>query len=567
MKLVLLILIFGISFTQDKNIEKKESKKSKIIFSNDQSTDEYLKVFKKSLELLKTNYVDSINESEIILSGIKGMMKPLDPFTKLLMDQSKETYDHLRKGKYGGIGIQIGLRRDTLTVLGTFENSPAYSEGIQVGDNIMQIDTISTKNLTLKECSGLIKGELDSVVTLHIYRSSTKGKIKFDLTRSNIPLKHVPYWGINEDKIGYIRITKFSKNSDKDFKEGLRNLSEKHLEGLIIDLRGNSGGLLKAAINILDNLTERGEILLEQRGKTNKSNRIWKSRRSPIIDSSIPIAILINRKSASASEIVSGALQDLDRAIVIGQKSFGKGLVQHMYDLNDSSTLKITTAKFYLPSGRLIQKQDYLNNGFLTDGLDKKDSVFTTKKGRIVEGGGGIFPDVVTEPNQYSSFVNALWKEKVFLTFAADYAPKHPELKDKFEKEFAISNKIMRDFKNFIKFYDLNFFVPGENNFNKIKKQFLKESIVINKNSHNISTSVKNTVINDLNNYFKRVKKLQFSLPENLLAIKNGLLREFSRVMYNEEKRIEVSLINDIEYNEAVEILNSKNEYFRLLGF
>ena len=151
MRIVVLILIFGISFTQDKNIEKKESKKSKIIFSNDQSTDEYLKVFKKSLELLKTNYVDSINESEIILSGIKGMMKPLDPFTKLLMDQSKETYDHLRKGKYGGIGIQIGLRRDTLTVLGTFENSPAYSEGIQVGDNIMQIDTISTKNLTLKE--------------------------------------------------------------------------------------------------------------------------------------------------------------------------------------------------------------------------------------------------------------------------------------------------------------------------------------------------------------------------------------------------------------------------------
>ena len=258
--LLLMIFLFGLIFSQD-NINKIKS-------NNNPSSKEYIKLLEKSLKLLKTNYVDSINESEVIISGIKGLMKELDPYTKLLMSDSKASYDHLRKGKYGGIGIQIGMRRDTLTVLSTFENSPAYSEGIQIGDNILMIDSTFTKNLTLKESSNLIKGELDSVVTLSIYRSVTKERLKFDLKRSNIPLKNVPYWGLDDNGVGYIRINRFSKNSDKDFKEGLEELSKNGLKSLIIDLRGNSGGLLSTAINILDNLTNRGDDLLSQKGKT-----------------------------------------------------------------------------------------------------------------------------------------------------------------------------------------------------------------------------------------------------------------------------------------------------------
>ena len=374
--LLLMIFLFGLILSQN-NINKIKS-------NNNPSSKEYIKLLEKSLKLLKTNYVDSINESEVIISGIKGLMKELDPYTKLLMSDSKASYDHLRKGKYGGIGIQIGMRRDTLTVLSTFENSPAYSEGIQIGDNILMIDSTYTKNLTLKESSNLIKGELDSIVTLSIYRSVTKERLKFDLKRSNIPLKNVPYWGVDDNGVGYIRIYRFSKNSDKDFKQGLEELSKNGLKSLIIDLRGNSGGLLSTAINILDNLTNRGDDLLSQKGKTSRSNREWKSRRNPILSPEIPLIILINKRSASASEIVAGTIQDLDRGIVLGEKSFGKGLVQHMYDLNDSTTLKVTTAKFNLPSGRLIQKQDYLDNGFLTDGLDKIDSTFTTKNGCLM---------------------------------------------------------------------------------------------------------------------------------------------------------------------------------------
>ncbi|MBI72605.1 MAG: hypothetical protein CMG61_04105 [Candidatus Marinimicrobia bacterium] len=557
--LLLMTFLFGVIFSQE-NINKIKS-------NNNSLSREYIKLLEKSLKLLKTNYVDSINESEVIISGIKGLMKELDPYTKLLMSDSKASYDHLRKGKYGGIGIQIGMRRDTLTVLSTFENSPAYSEGIQIGDNILMIDSTYTKNLTLKESSNLIKGELDSIVTLSIYRSVTKERLKFELIRSNIPLKNVPYWGLDDNGVGYIRINRFSKNSDKDFKQGLEELSKNGLKSLIIDLRGNSGGLLSTAINILDNLTNRGDDLLSQKGKTSRSNREWKSRRNPILSPEIPLIILINRRSASASEIVAGTIQDLDRGIVLGEKSFGKGLVQHMYDLNDSTTLKVTTAKFYLPSGRLIQKQDYLDNGFLTDGLDKIDSTFTTKNGREVKGGGGIIPDIKTSKNKYSPFVNALYKEKVFLTFATDFIPRNPDLKEKLENNLVLPNQVFNEFKKFLIDYDLEYKIIGEVEFEKMKNNLLKESISINKHSRLITSNPDYNIIRDIENYFKNIKQIQIDLSDNKRDIKNGLLREFCRLLFDEKKRIAASLRNDIEYNKAVEILNEKNEYYKLLGY
>lgn len=560
------IIFFGLIIAQSNEKNKKKLNKPKATFSNTESAEEYLEILERTLQLLKTNYVDSINESEVIISGIKGLMKELDPYTKLLMDESKESYDHLRKGKYGGIGIQIGKRRDTLTVLSTFENSPAYSEGIQIGDNILMIDSVDTKDLTLKESSNLIKGELDSLVTLTIYRSATKQRIEFDLIRSNIPLKNVPYWGIN-DGVGYIRINRFSKNCDKDFKEGLKSFKNQQLDGVVVDLRGNSGGLLSTAINILDNLTDRGEELLSQRGKTPRSNKEWTSRRSPVLDLDIPLIILIDKRSASASEIVAGAIQDLDRGIVIGEKSFGKGLVQHMYDLNDTTTLKVTTAKFYLPSGRLIQKQDYLNNGFLTDGLDEKDTTFTTKGGRVVKGGGGISPDVLTERNTYTPFVNKLFKEKAFLTFASDYIPRNPDIKEKLEKELILPNKVFSEFRRFLYDYDLNYRLVGELDYEKMKKKILDQSISVNKYSRLISYNPNYDMINELDKYFETLKNIQIDLPENKVAIQNGLLREFCRLLFDEKKRIEVGLVNDIAYNKAVNILKEKNEYYKLLGY
>ena len=556
--LVFLILIVSLLLSKD----KKDLK-----FNNEENYEDYIELFESSFNKLKVNFVDSVNESEMIKAGIKGMMKNLDPYTKLLEDNSLENMNILRKGKYGGVGIQIGLRRDTLTVLSPMEDSPAYSEGIIAGDKIMRVDSTFTKGLNVSDASNLIKGEVGSSVILGIYRPSTKEEIDFELTRSNIVVKHVPYWGIDKNNIGYIRITRFSRNASKDFKKGLEELQKQNINGLVIDLRGNSGGLLSNAINILDYLCERGEVLLNVKGKTNRSNREYKSRRKPILDIDTPIVILVSKGSASASEIVAGALQDLDRAVVIGQTTFGKGLVQHMYELNDTITLKITTSKYYLPSGRLIQKQDYLDNGFLTDGLDKTDSLFTTKGGRLVKGGNGIVPDIKTRKNILSPYVQELWRQGVFLSFAASYVPFNKQL----ELPITINSKIMKDFKLFIKDYDLDYQLKGEKEYLIFLEKMKKSPISINRYSKNIYSNKqgsKDFIDEDMmNNYFEQIKKVQFSLDENQLWIKNGLEREISKVLGGEKERIRASLKEDIEYKKAVELILDLKEYYTILDF
>ena len=560
MKKYIMFLIIVLSLLLSKG--KKEIK-----FNNDENYEDYIELFESSFNKLKVNFVDSVNESEMIKSGIKGMMKNLDPYTKLLEDNSLESFDILRKGKYGGVGIQIGLRRDTLTVLSPMEDSPAYSEGIIAGDKIMKVDSTFTKGLNVSDASNLIKGEVGSSVILGIYRPSTKEEIDFELTRSNIVVKHVPYWGVDKNNVGYIRITRFSRNASKDFKKGLEELQKQDINGLVIDLRGNSGGLLSNAINILDYLCERGELLLSSKGKTNRSNKEWKSRRKPILDIDTPIVVLVNKGSASASEIVAGALQDLDRAVVIGQNTFGKGLVQHMYDLNDTITLKITTSKYYLPSGRLIQKQDYLDNGFLTDGLDKRDSLFTTKGGRLVEGGNGIAPDIKTTRNVLSPYVQELWRQGVFLSFAASYVPFNKQL----EVPINIDSKIMKDFKLFIKDYNIAYKLKGEDEYLKFLEKIKKSPISINQYSKNIyfkESGSKDFINTDMiSNYFEEIKKVQFSLDENQRWIKNGLEREISKVLVGEKGRIRASLNEDREYKKAIELILDLKEYYIILDF
>ena len=563
MRIILLIcFLLSFVFTQDKKNQPKKNNK-KTFFNNSEDTQDYIKMYNKSFQLLLNNYADSINESEVIKSGIKGMMNPLDPYTKLLEGSSKDSYDLLRRGKYGGVGMQIGIRRDTLTVLAPMEDSPAYSEGIYSGDQILKIDTTYTIGLSIKEAVSLIKGDVGSPVKLYVLRPATKEKIEFELFRDNIIVKHVPYWGVDENGIGYIRVTKFSKNSAKDFKAGLEYFkTEELLKGIIFDLRGNSGGLLSNAIKMLDYVTERGELLLTSKGKNSRSNKSWKSRTKPVIKNDIPIVVLIDKSSASASEIVSGALQDLDRAVIVGQKSYGKGLVQHMYDLNDTITLKITTAKYYLPSGRLIQSKDYFKDGFLE--INNDDVTYKSKGGRKLFAGGGISPDIETTRRKIPSFVSELWSQGVFLSFAAYYYPYHPEL----SQEIIISNKMMKDFNIFLNDYSLDFTVQGESDFKKLKKKINKSPIKINTFSKNISYNVTTelAILKELENHFSQLKLIQFSLSENQKWIKNGLLREFSRVIYGEKERIKASLKEDSDYEKAVDCLLDKKKYYELLN-
>ena len=563
--LILVIPVTGQVKKKELNT-KPSKKKNKIEFSNDQNTKDYLNMLETAFYKVRESYVDSVNESEIIKAGIKGMMKPLDPYTRFLSGSSKDRLDMLRTGKYGGVGIQIGLRRDTLTVLTPFEDSPAYTEGIHSGDQILMIDSVKTKGMTLKDASGLIKGELGSVVILTIYRPFTREKISFALIRANIIIKHIPYWGVDDNGIGYVRITKFSKNTAKDFGKALQDLKNDDMKGLIIDLRGNSGGLLNNSINILDKLTDRGLNLLNTKGRIPKSNRKMNSRRAPMVESDIPIVVLINRSSASASEIVSGVLQDLDRAVIVGEKSFGKGLVQSMYELNDTTTLKVTTAKYYTPSGRLIQKEDYLNNGFLTDGLDKKDSLFATRGGRRVKGGGGITPDIEIKRNPLPPYVQGLWKEGVFLAFSAEYVPMN-----NIEVPVMITDKIYRDFEIFLKDYEVKYKLSGEKDLSQLKTILRSKDDLRDKNTHSIlsklmfwkkSISPILQLTEDLDNYYIAKRKGQYWDANNIKWIKNGLLREMSLVASGEREKIRVSLIEDNIYQEAVRILRDLNRYY-----
>ena len=562
----ILILIIPLLGQKKETKAKSFKKKNEIEFSNNQNTRAYLKMLEEVFNKVSESYVDSVNESEIIKSGIKGMMKPLDPYTRFLSGSSKDRLDMLRTGKYGGVGIKIGLSRDTLTVLSPMEDSPAYSEGIHSGDQILKIDSVKTNGMSLKEASELIRGELGSVVLLTIYRPVTREKIPFELTRANIIIKHVPYWGVDKNGIGYVRITKFSKNTSKDFGIAIQDLLDDKMRGLVIDLRGNSGGLLSNSINILDKLTERGVNLLNTKGRIPKSNKEMNSRRAPMVPNEIPIAVLINRSSASASEIVSGVIQDLDRGIIVGEKSFGKGLVQSMYNLNDTTTLKITTAKYYTPSGRLIQKEDYLDNGFFTDGLDKKDSLFTTRGGRKVKGGGGITPDVEIIRTSLPPYVQGLWRKGVFLTFAAEYVP----MKN-IEAPIVITDNIYKDFEIFLQSYEINYKLTGENDLNKLKSALRSQDDLKKKNKPSLLSKLifwkkpKSAIAQltaKVDKYYQNKRDEQYWNTNNVKWIKNGLLREMSLVASGERDKIRVSLIEDNVYQEAVDILLDVNRYY-----
>lgn len=524
----------------------------------------------ESFYILKDNYVDDINDLEIIKSGIKGLFKPLDPYTVFLEGSRKDRLEMLTKGKYGGVGIQINTRRDTLIITGVMEDSPAYSEGLAIGDKIIMVDSTSTIGFTTKEVSTLIKGEKGTEVTLGIYRPSTRQKYEYVLTRDQIIVKDVPYYGIDEDGIGYVRITKFSRYTARDFRVAMKSFSESdNLNGIVIDLRNNSGGLLRNALSILDNLVEKNTLLLSTRGRNKNSNSKKYARQNPIIDQDVPIAVLINKGSASASEIVAGSLQDLDRAIVMGEKSFGKGLVQSMFPINDSTKLKLTTAKYYTPSGRLIQKYDYLENGVLTDGLDKSDSTFFTIGGRQVKGGGGITPDITVSRNTIPPYVSNLWRQGLFLTFAATYVPSRD-----IQSPVVITDGIITDFKQFLEDYNFKYSEPGEKEFLRMKDIIDKSENFDDDKSEKLFSKLQfwkksnsDKLFGDLEKYYKDKKDNPFDSEENLKGIRNGLYREMSSVVTGLNKdRIKAALSYDNVYYEAKTVLMNANKYYDILS-
>jgi carboxyl-terminal processing protease len=493
---------------------------------------------------LIVNYVDELDTDEFTKTSINNMLSDLDPYTVYLESEDRDNLDMLTHGKYGGVGIQLGKRDDHLTVISPMEDSPAMRAGILSGDIISKIDEEEVKDISLDDAAKLIRGKKGTTVVLTIIRIEKEEPIVFYLTRTDIMVQDVPYAEMINDDIGYIVLTRFSKNAPMEMKNALRSLIDQGMNNLILDLRNNPGGLLSAAIEILELIFPKGEKLLWTKGRTKESNREFISRKNPLLDSKIKIAVLINEGSASASEIVSGVIQDLDRGIVIGNKSFGKGLVQSVYGIDQKRSLKVTTAKYYIPSGRLIQKPDYLNEKVIKS-VAMKDSVFTTKGGRNVEGGGGITPDYIVEDVQVGPLTRECWRKSYFFSFARENKNIFQSFEDVLNNE-----KLMDTFSDYLANHELEIKIDGQSQFEQSKEKLKKYD---DKNAK-------------LNYAFKMIDefivKTEKSLFENEYSdLEKGVFTNFAQIFDGNKGRIRFNVGQDEVINKARQLLQDKMAY------
>jgi carboxyl-terminal processing protease len=407
-----------------------------------QATDDLksnLDLFSQVLYLVQNNYVDVPDNQKLIKGAIDGMLKTLDPHTVYLPPQRAERMDEEFHGEYSGIGIQFELREGAIVVISPLEGTPAYHLGIRAGDRITEVDGKPlAKNLTNDDVFKLLRGPTGSLVQVTILREDETEPLSFSIERAKIPIESIPYAYMIRPGVGYVRIIRFSQTTGEELEKALTTLHGEGMKALLIDLRSNSGGLLSQAVDVLDQLVPSDKLLVYTRGRIPSANADYKSSDRPREMTGQPVVVLVDHGSASASEIVSGAVQDLDRGIVAGTNTFGKGLVQNQLRLSDGSKLLLTIAKYYTPSGRLIQRdyskfadqQDYVEDAVKSD--VPSDSVlatrpkFKTQSGRTVYGGGGIYPDVVIKeaPNLTRPQADMIQK-RAFFTFATHYVTKH----------------------------------------------------------------------------------------------------------------------------------------------
>jgi carboxyl-terminal processing protease len=416
-----------------------------------------LDLFSQILYLVQNNYVESPDNEKIIKGAIDGMLKSLDPHTVYLPPQRAERMDEEFHGEYSGIGIQFELRDNKIVVISPLEGTPAFRLGIRAGDRITAVDGKPlAKGLTNDDVFKLLRGPNASLVVLTIEREGQTDPLTFNVERAKIAIDSIPYAYMIRPGVGYVRIIRFAQTTGNELETALAKLHEQGMKELLVDLRSNGGGLLAEAVDVLDQIVPPGKLLVYTRGRIQSSNQDYRSDDRPRITTDVPVVVLIDHGSASASEIVSGAIQDLDRGVVAGTNSFGKGLVQNQFRLNDGSKLLLTIAHYYTPSGRLIQRdyskfsdqKDYVEDAFKDD--VPSDSVlatrpkFKTAGGRTVFGGGGIYPDVlIKDPANLSRPEIDMLNKRVFFQYATHWLTKHTDQKwttQSFDKSFTFND-------------------------------------------------------------------------------------------------------------------------------
>ena len=413
------------------------------------------------------NYVEEMSSKDLVDNAIKGMMKILDPHTTYFEAKQYEELKIHTEGKFGGLGIQISIRDKVLTVMTPIAGTPASRAGVQSGDQIIKIDGKSTAGITIDNAVGKLRGEPGTKVSITIRRKGEPKDIDFSINREVIHIKSVPYYGVIENDIGYVHLQGFSQDAGAEVEKAIKELLKRNIKGLVFDLRHNPGGLLPQAIEVAEKFLPRKSLVVSTRGRIRGQNKEYYSASQPVLPNDLPLAVLVDYASASASEIVAGAIQDWDRGIVVGDTTFGKGSVQSILPLDKTHHLKLTTAFYYTPSGRCINRPENAirgTSGEAESGIEEEEASesdssaaqksdlkadttqYKTKNGRTVYGSGGIIPDTVVEQKQLSFPVRALFIKDVFFQFANIEYPRLKKKKLKIEKDFVIDDGIMKDF-------------------------------------------------------------------------------------------------------------------------
>jgi len=415
-----------------------------------------LEIFTTLYKEINTYYVDDIEPNEFMQTGIDAMLKSLDPYTSYYPESEIENYKFQTTGKYGGIGSYIKKKDDYIIISEPYLGSPASKAGLLAGDKIMAVDDKPLKGKTSDEVSNLLKGSPGTKLMVKVLRPKADGtdeELKIEITREEVKMKNVPYFGMIKDGIGYIKLEHFTQDAGKEVEDAVKELKQKNpdLKGLILDVRGNPGGLLNEAVTISNVFLPKNQLVCFTKGKVKDWDKDFKTTKEPI-EAKLPLVVLISKNSASASEIVSGAIQDLDRGVVIGQRTFGKGLVQTTKPLDYNTTLKVTTAKYYIPSGRCIQAINYAEKdeeGAVSKIPDSLKVAFKTANGRTVFDGGGIDPDLKVEVKQLSYIASNLMREDLIFDYATIFKLKNKTIAP--AQDFKLSDAQYNDFIEWLK--------------------------------------------------------------------------------------------------------------------
>jgi carboxyl-terminal processing protease len=511
-----------------------------------------LDIFFTLFRELNLFYVDETDPEELIEAGIDGMLKSLDPYTTFIPESEMENFNFMTTGQYGGIGALIRKAGDYSMISEPYRDFPAFKSGLMAGDTIVSIDGVSTKGKKISDVSEMLKGTPNTSVKLEIKRYGEEATIEKTLVREIITIKNIPYYGIVDDNIGYIRLSNFTNNAGKEAKEALNELKKQNVKSIILDLRGNPGGLLIESVNVANLFVNQGQEIVSTHGKVKQWDNVYKTTQ-PAVDTAIPLVILVNRGSASASEIVAGSLQDLDRAVIVGEKTFGKGLVQTTRPLSYNTQLKVTTAKYYIPSGRCIQAVDYTHRnedgsvGYIPDSLINE---FTTKNGRKVYDGGGITPDLKVDSETPGNITISLFVKNLIFDYATIFvAEKGPV--DNIE-EYEFTDNDYQKFLNFLEDKDIDYTTQSYKTLEEL-----------------INTAKKEKYYTYAEEEFEALKqKLAHDKNKDLQTFKDEiiqlLMEEIASRYDYQEGRIKVSLNNDIQFEKAIGILKNKEQYLSI---